>query len=420
MIEGMKGVSTYAQDVDQAFIVVTLITLLLFIITIGAMFYFIYKYRETKHKKEDTKNIKHYTPLEIAWTIIPTILMGIVFYYGLESLRVQRTMPKDDMAINVKVTAQRWFWSYQYENGKKSNTLTIPVNTDIKLRMTAPVNDVLHSFFVPAFRAKEDVIPGQITKLWFNANKIGKYDVLCAEYCGTRHSYMASFVNVISKEDYKAWVSPKEEEKNSEDNGKSAIDIMQELGCTGCHSFDGSVIVGPSLNDIYNKDVKITINGKTKVIKRDELYLQNAILKPNLEIADGFSANLMPAFKDVISEKDLEIVLNYFIGKKVKKTKKAISAEDLLNNNGCVGCHSIDGSKIVGPSFKNMFKRVTKVKKDGSVLEIIADEKYIKNSIINPADEIVDGYINMMPAFKGVLSEEELDAVINYIKTLKE
>lgn len=420
MLEGMKGVSTYAQDVDQAFIVVTLITLFLFVVTIGAMLYFVFKYRESKHKREDTQNIRHHTALEITWTVIPTILMGIIFYYGLDSLRVQRTMPKDDMAINVKVTGQRWFWSYQYENGKKSNTLTIPVDTDIKLTMTAPDNDVLHSFFVPAFRAKEDVVPGQITKLWFNANKIGKYDVLCAEYCGTRHSYMTSYVNVVSNEDYEAWINPKDEDKNSEDAGQSAMDIMQNLGCTGCHSFDDTVIVGPSLNDMYNKDVKITINGESKVVKRDELYLKNALLKPNLEIVDGYTANLMPTFEGVISEKDLEIVLNYFMGKKVVKTKKALSGEDILNNNGCMGCHSNDGSKIVGPSFKNMFNRATKVKKDGAILEIIADEKYIKNAILNPADDIVDGYINMMPAFKGVLNEAELDAVIKYIKTLKD
>ncbi len=415
MLEGIKGVSTYAQDVDQAFIVVTLITLFLFVVTIGAMLYFVFKYQESKHKREDTKNIKHHTPLEIAWTIIPTILMGIIFYYGLDSLRVQRTMPKDDMAVNIKVTAQRWFWTFEYENGKKSNKLIVPINKDIKLRMTAPENDVLHSFFVPAFRAKEDIVPGLITKLWFNATTLGTYDILCAEYCGTRHSYMTSSVKVLSQEDYISWLEPKAKKDTS--SKTSAIEIMQNLGCTGCHSLDSTVLVGPGFKDLYNKEVKITVNGISKTVKRDELYLKNAILYPNKEIVETYSANLMPGFKDVISNDDLQIVLDYFTGKKTIQKSK-INAEDLLNNNGCIGCHSIDGSKIVGPSFKNLFNRETKIKKDGNIIKIIADEKYIINAILNPADEIVEGYINMMPAFKDVLNKEEVDAIIEYIKTL--
>ena len=420
MLEGIKGVSTYAKDVDQAFIVVTVITLFLFVVTIGSMLFFIYRYRASKHSVEKTKNIKHYTPIEIAWTVIPTILMMVVFYYGLDSLRVQRTMPSDDSSITVKVTAQRWFWTFEYENGVKKAELFIPVDKNIKLIMTAPENDVLHAFYVPAFRAKEDIIPGQTTKLWFNANRIGKYDIQCAEYCGTRHSYMRSYVNVLSKEDYKKWLTPVKT-VSTEVEEKSAMDIMTTLGCTGCHSFDGSRIVGPSLKDIYNKEVKVTTNGETKIIKRDELYLRNAILDSNKNIVDGFTPNLMPSFKDVIDEKDLDKVIEFLKNEKESKPiqEPKIDGKTVILNNGCTGCHSLDGSKIVGPSFDGIYNRKTKIMQNGSLVEVIADDKYIKNSINNPKVDVVDGYPNIMPPYKGILNNKEIDAIIDYFKENK-
>lgn len=413
MLEGIQGVSTYAADVDIAFAVVMSISLFLFIVTIGSMLYFAYKYRASNHSMEETKNIKHYTPIEIAWTVIPTILMIIIFYFGLDSLRVQRTMPKDSDAINIKVLAQRWSWTFEYENGKKSPELYIPINTNIKLIMTAPKTDVLHSFFVPAFRTKEDIVPGQITKVWFNINKKGKYDIQCAEYCGTRHSYMLSYVNVLSEQEYKSWIKPKEEK-----SAKDAMQLMQDYGCTACHSFDGSVLVGPSLKDIYNKKIKVLKEGQVIDIIRDDLYLKNALLRPNMEVVEGFSSDLMPSFKDVIKEEELQIIINYLKGKKeIEKYK--INGKEVLQNSGCLGCHSLDGTKMIGPSFKNLYNRKTKINKNGNVLSIKADDKYIKNSILNPSKDIVEGYQNIMPAFENILSEEELDALIEYLKKLK-
>ena len=418
MLEGIKGVSTYANDVDTAFIVVTVITLFLFIITIGSMLYFVYRYQASKSAPEDTKNIKHYTPIEIAWTVIPTILMMIVFYFGLESLRVQRTMPKDDEALIVKVLAQRWSWQFEYQNGKKSAELTVPLNQKVKLIMTAPEQDVLHSFYVPAFRAKEDIIPGQITYLWFSATKKGRYDIQCAEYCGTRHSYMRSFVNVVSKDEYKEFIQPPKKEVT-----KSAKELFNDYGCVGCHSLDGTPLVGPSFKDSYGKEVTVITKGVKRVIKRDENYLRNSILNPNDDIVEGYVANMMPSFKEQLSKEDLQTILNYFTGLKTtiaKETKvPALNGEEIILNNGCTGCHSLDGTRVVGPSFKDIFNRQTKVSKEGKLIEVQANEVYLKDAIINPKKEVVDGYPNIMPSFQGILSEEELDAVIEYLKTVK-
>jgi len=415
MLKGIEGVSTFAQTIDETFIIVTVITLLLFIVTIGSMLYFVYKYNSKKVPKEDAKNIKHYTPIEIAWTVIPTILMMIVFYFGLESLRVQRTMPSAENTKEIKVLAQRWFWTFEYANGKKTNELTVPINTNIKLTMTAPVNDVLHSFYVPAFRVKEDVLPAVTTQTWFNATKLGTYDIQCAEYCGTRHSYMRSVVNVVSKEDYEEFINPKEELPS-----KNAQELFSDYGCVGCHSNDGSILVGPSFKDIYNKEVTVTTNGKTRVIKRDELYLKNSILEPNSDIVEGFPSNLMPSFKNVIKEDELNTIINHFKGvKKEEKAKPKIDAFALIQNNGCLGCHSIDGTKIVGPSFKNLFNSKGKVLRNGNLVEVLKDKEYIKSSILESKKDIVEGYPDIMPSFKGILKNEEIEAISEYIKTLK-
>jgi cytochrome c oxidase subunit 2 len=412
MLEGIEGVSTYASDVDNAFVIVTVITLFLFVITIGSMLYFVYRYQASKNAPEDTKNIKHYTPIEIAWTVIPTILMMIVFYYGLESLRVQRTMPKDADSTVINVNAQRWSWQFEYANGKKTNELTIPVDTNIKLKMTAPDDDVLHSFFVPAFRTKEDIVPGAITEVWFNANTKGKFDIMCAEYCGTRHSYMKSYVNVVSQEEYDLFLNPPKPQLK-----KTAIEILTNNGCIGCHSTDGSPLVGPSFKDIYNQEVTVTTNGKTRVIKKDENYLKNSIINPKDDVVEGFP-DIMPAFKGVIKDEDLNTIINFFKGKEEKIIPK-ISGLELIQNNGCLGCHSIDDSRVVGPSFKNIYKRETKITQDGKLSTIIADEEYLKESILNPRKQVVETYPNIMPEFKEVLKEEEVKTMIEYLKGLK-
>ena len=246
MLEGMEGVSSFAAQVDYTFWVVNLICLILFIITIGAMFILIFKYDEKKSKPQDTKNIKHNTPLEIVWTVIPTILLMIVFYIGLDVLKVQRTMPKDKDAIVINVVGKKWVWVFEYQNGKKSSTLVVPINTDVKLKMTAPIDDILHSFYIAAFRIKEDVVPGATTRLWFNANKKGEYDIQCTEYCGTRHAYMRSTIKVVSLEDYEEFLNPKVIVT------KTAEEIMTETGCIGCHSLDGSNLVGPTSNKSPN------------------------------------------------------------------------------------------------------------------------------------------------------------------------
>ena len=198
MLEGFnQDVSTFSADIDRAFWITTGISLGIFLLITGLIIYFIFRYHHSKVKPTEIRNIKNYLVLEITWTVIPAILFFIIFYYGYSAFRQIRTMPKD--AFTVDVLGKRWSWTFTYPNGKRTGELYVPQGENIRLRLHVPDNDVLHSLYVPAFRVKEDLVPGQENHLWFNATIPGRYDIQCAEYCGTRHSYMLSKVEVMEK-----------------------------------------------------------------------------------------------------------------------------------------------------------------------------------------------------------------------------
>ena len=277
MLEGFdERAATFAADVDQAFWINFWISIVLFLSVVLPMIYFAWKYNSKKVKDENIENFTHHTTLEIAWTLIPTAMLMVLFYYGYTSMRTLRTMPDASTAITIQVEGSKWKWRYEYpanadghihklggaftkakldENGKVieegtmgKSALYVPVDTNIILEMTAPLDDVLHSWYVPAFRMKEDVVPGRTTKQWFKAVKVGEYDVECAEYCGTDHSYMYSRIVVMPKAEYDAWFN------SSEDTPKgnyltSGDAVLQQHGCKSCHAItEDKILVGPTLN----------------------------------------------------------------------------------------------------------------------------------------------------------------------------
>jgi len=295
--------ATFAADVDQAFWLNFWISIILGLSVIVPMFYFAWKYRADKVKDEDISTVTHNTALELAWTLIPTAMLMVLFYYGYSSMKVLRTMPAESESVIVNVLGKKWSWSHTYTANKsgfvhKSAELYVPQGENVILKMTAPLNDVIHSYFVPAFRMKEDVVPGRITQQWFNATKLGTYDIECAEYCGTRHSYMLSKVHVIPKAEYDAWfegnskVGPGEKEVAK----SKGHDLYDMNGCSGCHSIDtDSVLVGPSLKGIGSK--------------HDAQYLKDAILTPNKDVPEGFTAGIMPPFN--MSDEDVSALVDY-------------------------------------------------------------------------------------------------------------
>lgn len=303
MLEGFNtSATTIASHIDQAFWVHIWISVALFCSVVLPMLYFAWKYRESNVKDEEIENFTHHTGLEITWTVIPTIMLMVFFWYGYDSMKTARTMPDASTSIVVDLEGKKWSWNYTYPanaNGyvHKSAELFVPKGQNVILSMSAPINDVIHSYYVPAFRMKEDVVPGRVTKQWFNSDAIGVYDVECAEYCGTRHSYMYSKIHVMEPSEYAAWFESDKRTPGAEDVVISkGQELYESNGCNGCHSVaDDSILVGPSLKGI--------------TAKYDAAYLKDAIVNPDKDVPEGFYPGVMPAFS--MSDEEVSELLDY-------------------------------------------------------------------------------------------------------------
>jgi len=196
-----EAASNLASKVDGLLLVITFISIFFFVLISAVLIYFAVKYRR-KSDDEETPYITGNQTLEIIWTVIPSILLILLFVYGFVVYKDMRTPPKD--AVDITVTGKQWLWTFEYYDGKKTlNELYVRLNRPVRMIMRA--DDVLHSFFVPAFRVKQDLMPGRYTQLWFTPTKIGTFDIFCAEYCGTGHSKMLGKVIVLSPEAYDIW-----------------------------------------------------------------------------------------------------------------------------------------------------------------------------------------------------------------------
>lgn len=195
-----NGASNFINSVDSVFLLSLAISIFFLLLITVLMITFVIKYNRKKNNK--AKNIHGNTLLEITWTVIPTILVMILFWYGWVGYKQMENIPED--AIKVDVTARMWKWSFQYDNGVQSDTLFVPLNQPVQVNLHS--SDVNHAFFVPAFRIKKDVYPGQERKAWFKAEKLGEYDIACAEYCGLNHSAMYAKIVVLPEEEFINWL----------------------------------------------------------------------------------------------------------------------------------------------------------------------------------------------------------------------
>lgn len=193
--------SEFVKSVDFAFFFIVAIAVFFLVLITGLMIYFVFKYNRKKHPKAE--NIHGNVPLEILWTVIPTILVLFMFYFGWMGYKDMSSIPDDAMVVNI--TAQMWKWTFKYDNGRISDTLYVPVNRAVKVILNSM--DVNHSFYIPAFRVKKDVIPGKLNTSWFRANQVGSYPIFCAEYCGLNHSYMYTEVVVLPQNNFNTWLT---------------------------------------------------------------------------------------------------------------------------------------------------------------------------------------------------------------------
>lgn len=321
--------SDVAVQWDNLYSFLVWLSVFFFVLVIGAMILFTIKYRASVHKK--TKYITGSHALEIFWAAVPTILLLIIFGWGYQVYHTMTSAPAD--AYEIRVIGKQWLWQFQYDDGRSTiGELYVPVNRPVKLIMTS--EDVIHSFAIPNFRVKQDVVPGMYTSVWFEAKLPGRHQVYCTEYCGTSHSGMLAQVFALEDDQWSAWRRGKK--------------------------------VGP-----------IPIAGR-ELTEADTKAMEQSQQTQVVSLAD--------------------------------------QGKTLMTSKGCVACHSEDGSVKVGPTYKGLFGAKREFV-DGSTAT--ADENYIRESIENPQAKLVKGFGPLMPTFKGLVTEEEMNALIAYIKGLK-
>jgi len=297
--------STFAKQVDFLYYAILWISIIFFIPIVVAMIYFMVKYRQRPGYKGSPEAL-HNTPLEITWTVVPSFIAIWIFWEGAVGYLDMVIVPDD--TVDVAVYAAKWNWNFKYkENGAESPVLYLPVEKDIKLTMQS--KDVLHSFFIPAFRAKRDVVPGRYHYLWFHPTREGVFDLFCTEYCGENHSTMITKVRVLSEEKYKLKLA--ELVKEPEDIVERGKWLYERKACKGCHyaGTEGAKGPGPTYNGSWGKKVPLA-NGTE--VTFDENYVKTSILNPMEAARKGYeTASAMPSYKGQLKDDQIDALIAF-------------------------------------------------------------------------------------------------------------
>jgi cytochrome c oxidase subunit II len=315
MVTGWPNMSNPADD---TFFFIVGISVTLLALNTGLMLYFVYRFSRKRHPQAE--EVKENVSLEILWTIIPTILVMAIFFVGWKGFQYMRTVPPD--AMTVKVTARQWSWTFDYANGREDNVLKVPVEKPVKLLITSA--DVLHSLYIPAYRIKEDAVPGRQTYLWFLPDQLGSYDLFCTEYCGVGHSAMITKVEVMTQKDFDEWYSGKQEKAEAGET-KSAINatkktgipvpdegarLFQVKGCVACHTTDGTPKIGPSFKGVFGRQEVVIRSGQERQITVDEAFIKQTLLHPEIDRVKGFPP-IMPSQQGQLTDKEINEIIAY-------------------------------------------------------------------------------------------------------------
>lgn len=307
-----SSLSNFSEGVDTAFIIILSIIFFFLIGLTIILIVFIVRYRESKNPV--ATQIHGNNKLELLWTLIPLLLVMAMFYFGWTGWKPMESDPPED-AMRIESTARMWDWNFKYENGQLIDTLVIPAGKPVSIDIKAL--DVIHSFYIPAFRLKKDIVPGTPRNAWFIANSPGTYDLFCTEYCGLQHSSMITTVHVLSQEDFDIWYAAAESSETTsaaEKNISPAMigkQLVKKIGCNACHSTDGTKIVGPSYKGVYGHEVTVISKGKERTIVADDEYIRTSILDPNADIVKGYNKGLMLSYKDQITDEQMEQIIEY-------------------------------------------------------------------------------------------------------------
>jgi cytochrome c oxidase subunit 2 len=291
--------SAQAGEIDALYWFETIVTVVMTLVIFAGVVIFAWKYQRKPNVKPT--QIEGSTKLELTWSIVPFLVMLVMFWWGAKLYFSQQDPPKD--AMEVFVTGKQWMWKVQYPDGTREiNALHVPVGQPVKLTMAS--EDVIHSFSIPAFRVRHDVVPGHYDSLWFTATKPGHYHLFCTEYCGNQHAGMIGWVDVMERREYANWAGGGGAQGNLATQGEQ---LFAQNGCSTCHLLDQQGRC-PNLRGLYNKPVQLT--GGQTVIANDA-YLRESILEPNAKIVAGFEPNIMPNFKGQISEENVIQLIAY-------------------------------------------------------------------------------------------------------------
>ena len=301
-----------AEDIDKLFVAVTWLSVFLFVLIVGAAGYWTYKHRRQPGDEKKLSTPTYHNPaIEIFWAVGPLLVCLGLFHWGVVQYFNLRVAPGG--SEEVKVRGRKWAWEFEYANGKVTDKLNVPVGKPVRLIMTS--QDVIHSFFVPDFRIKQDVIPGRYSTVWFEAREVGENQVFCTEYCGASHSDMLTKVVVMPQKDFKDWLD-KDDDTDKDGKPIPLADIGKKIyegkACNTCHSLDGSAKVGPSFKGLWGRQETMT-DGTTVTV--DENYVRESILQPSAKVVKGYQP-VMPTFQGSVKERQILGVIEFLKAQK--------------------------------------------------------------------------------------------------------
>lgn len=299
----LSQASNFAEGTDKAFIFIFTVA---FIFIFGITAFMVWSVIRFNRKKGiPARQFEGSVILEIIWTAVPLAIVLIMFFIGWKGFAPMRKPPKD--AIEITAIGRMWEWEFDYGNNMKSRDLVLPVNKPVKINLHS--EDVNHSLFIPAFRVKEDVIPGYNNFLWFIPTIEGEYEILCTEYCGLLHSGMLAKAKVVTDDKYETWFA--ELKTTSNKPLPEGYLLLQSTGCLACHSIDGSKLVGPSFKGLYGSERTVSEGNAEKKLTADDAYILKSVYEPDAQIVNGFQKGLMKSYKELIPEDKLKIITGY-------------------------------------------------------------------------------------------------------------
>ncbi len=309
----LTGWPNMSNPADSVFFFILGISLTLLLLNTGVMIFFTIRY--SRKRNPQPEDVKESVSIEILWTVIPTILVLLIFFAGWKGFQYMRTVPPD--AMPIKVTARQFSWTFEYENGKQDSVLRVPLRKPVKLLITS--EDVLHSLYIPAYRIKEDAVPGRQTYLWFQPDETGSYDLFCTEYCGVAHARMTTKVEVMNLADFNAWYGGREAAAAGKEQHaaasepsepESGAELVREKGCISCHSIDGTPSVGPTFKGMFGKKETVINTGKERSVVVDEAFIRQTLLNPELDRVKGYPP-IMPSQQGQLTNKEIDRIVAY-------------------------------------------------------------------------------------------------------------